>query len=149
MTQLTTLPATASTKDILAVIHQDGAVVVRDLIASSEVDRVLDETRPYIDATRTGADEFSGFKTTRTGALVARSPVPPGDGGAPRRERVRFHLNSVDETPDLGADHETYLRALSVDKKVRDGKLGFVVLRDIGRAEVLGLTPQEILEVQA
>ncbi len=75
MTQLTTLPATASTKDILAVIHQDGAVVVRDLIASSEVDRVLDETRPYIDATRTGADEFSGFKTTRTGALVARSPA--------------------------------------------------------------------------
>ncbi len=75
MTQLTTLPATASTKDILAVIHQDGAVVMRDLIASSEVDRVLDETRPYIDATRTGADEFTGFKTTRTGALVARSPA--------------------------------------------------------------------------
>ena len=49
MTQLTTLPATASTEDILAVIHQDGAVVIRDLIASSEVDRVFDETRPYID----------------------------------------------------------------------------------------------------
>ncbi len=74
MTQLTTLPATASTEDILAVINQDGAVVLRDLIASSDVDRVLDETRPYIDATRTGADEFTGFKTTRTGALVARSP---------------------------------------------------------------------------
>ena len=73
MTKLTTLPGTASTEDILAVIHQDGAVVLRDLIARSEVDRVFDETRPYIDATRTGADEFTGFKTTRTGALVARS----------------------------------------------------------------------------
>jgi ectoine hydroxylase-related dioxygenase (phytanoyl-CoA dioxygenase family) len=75
MTQLTTLPATASKDDILAVIHQDGAVIVRDLITPAEVDRVLDETRPYIDATRSGADEFSGFKTTRTGALVARSPA--------------------------------------------------------------------------
>ncbi len=75
MTQLTTLPPTATTEDILAVIHQDGAVVVRDLIAPSEVDQVLDETRPYINATRTGADEFTGLKTTRTGALVARSPA--------------------------------------------------------------------------
>jgi ectoine hydroxylase-related dioxygenase (phytanoyl-CoA dioxygenase family) len=73
MTKLTTLPGTASTEEILAVIKEDGAVVLRDLIASSEVDRLLDETRPYIDATRRGADAFTGFQTTRTGALVARS----------------------------------------------------------------------------
>ena len=75
MTQLTTLPATARTDEILEVVHQDGAVILADAIAPSAVDRVLGETRPYIDATRRGADEFTGFKTTRTGALVARSPA--------------------------------------------------------------------------
>ena len=34
---------------------------------------MLDELNPYIDATPTGRDAFTGFATTRTGALVARS----------------------------------------------------------------------------
>ena len=38
------------------------------------------------------------------------------------------------------------MRALAVDKKVRGEKIGFVVLRRIGRAAVIGLTPKEILE---
>lgn len=32
------------------------------------------ELRPYVEATAPGQDGFTGFKTTRTGALVARSP---------------------------------------------------------------------------
>ncbi|MGH6972172.1 MAG: phytanoyl-CoA dioxygenase family protein, partial [Caulobacteraceae bacterium] len=33
------------------------------------------EIDPYVDATANGRDGFTGFKTTRTGALVARSPA--------------------------------------------------------------------------
>ena len=47
--------------------------------------------------------------------------------------------------PDWHAQRDAYLRALSVDKKVRDEKLGFVVLRELGRAEVVKLAPAEIL----
>lgn len=70
-----TLPATASIDEIMEVIGRDGAVILKDVLSTDEVDRVLAETMPYIEATEAGRDEFTGFKTTRTGALVARSPA--------------------------------------------------------------------------
>lgn len=70
-----TLPATASIDEIMEVIGRDGAVILKDALSTDEVDRVLAETMPYIEATEAGRDEFTGFKTTRTGALVARSPA--------------------------------------------------------------------------
>ena len=70
-----TLPATASIDEIMEVIGRDGAVILKDVLSTDEVDQVLSETMPYIEATEAGRDEFTGFKTTRTGALVARSPA--------------------------------------------------------------------------
>jgi len=75
MPELVTLPADAPTERILEIIARDGAVILKDVLSPAEVDRVLAETRPYIDATRRGQDAFTGFHTTRTGALVARSPA--------------------------------------------------------------------------
>jgi 3-dehydroquinate synthase len=48
--------------------------------------------------------------------------------------------------PDWSGQKQAYLRAIAVDKKVAGGRVGFVVLRELGRAEVVQLTPQEILE---
>ena len=73
MVQLTTLEASASNDEILEVIHKDGAVILADLLDDAGIEQALEETMPYIDATRMGADKFTGFKTTRTGALMARS----------------------------------------------------------------------------
>ena len=73
MAHLTTLPATADTAAILPIIEKDGAVILKDMLTPAEVDRVLSETEPYIEATRNGQDPFVGLRTTRTGALVARS----------------------------------------------------------------------------
>ena len=36
--------------------------------------RIESELRPYLDATPTGPDDFSGNRTRRTGSLIARSP---------------------------------------------------------------------------
>ena len=38
------------------------------------LDRIESELRPYLDATPTGPDDFSGNRTRRTGSLIARSP---------------------------------------------------------------------------
>jgi len=73
MPGLVTLPADVSVERILEVIGRDGAVIVEGLLTSAALDRVLAETRPYMDATRFGQDSFTGHLTTRTGALVARS----------------------------------------------------------------------------
>jgi ectoine hydroxylase-related dioxygenase (phytanoyl-CoA dioxygenase family) len=75
MPSLTTLSANASQEDILAVIHKDGAVVLRDLTSPAHLARVRAEIQPYVDATPDGEDDFAGRLTTRTGALVARSPA--------------------------------------------------------------------------
>ncbi len=47
--------------------------------------------------------------------------------------------------PDWEVHREAYLRAISVDKKVRGESIGFVVLRSLGRAEQRQLSPDEIL----
>ena len=73
MVQLTTLAGSASTEEILEVIHKDGAVILADVLDDAGIEQALAQTTPYIDATRMGADSFTGFKTTRTGALMARS----------------------------------------------------------------------------
>ena len=73
MAELTKLKSTATIDEIMEVIHRDGAVVLKDMLSAREVDATLNEVRPYMEATRTGQDSFTGFNTTRTGALVARS----------------------------------------------------------------------------
>jgi hypothetical protein len=72
--ELTHLPPTAAAEDIDAVLRRDGALVVDDLAPPGALDGVAAEMAPYIDATPAGSDDFSGRRTRRSGALVARSP---------------------------------------------------------------------------
>ena len=75
MNRLQTLPITTPAEEILEVIKRDGALIVSDVLTPSEVSTLREELTPYIDATGAGTDEFAGVSTTRTGALVARSPM--------------------------------------------------------------------------
>lgn len=107
MVQLTTLPANAGTDEILEVVHRDGAAILADMLDAAGVERALAEIQPYMDATRTGADEFTGFKTTRTGALVARSAAcrdmimnstvldAASTFLAPYCQRIQLHLGQI------------------------------------------------------
>ncbi len=67
------LKANADAADATAILKSDGAVIIDDLVSAETMDRARAELQPYIDATPVGADEFSGFHTKRTGALIARS----------------------------------------------------------------------------
>ena len=69
------LPADAAPEAIAAILDQDGALILDDVIPPAAVAAVMGELSPYIDATPVGRDQFTGFSTTRTGALVARSPL--------------------------------------------------------------------------
>ena len=59
--------------EIHDILRRDGAVVIDRLADHATIDDVLAEMEPYIDATPCGSDDFSGRRTRRTGALVARS----------------------------------------------------------------------------
>jgi ectoine hydroxylase-related dioxygenase (phytanoyl-CoA dioxygenase family) len=73
MAQLQTLGPGAPAADIAQVIARDGAAIVEGLLTDGQVDEIMDQTRPYLDATAEGRDGFSGRKTRRTGALITRS----------------------------------------------------------------------------
>jgi ectoine hydroxylase-related dioxygenase (phytanoyl-CoA dioxygenase family) len=61
--------------EICAALAHDGVAVVDRLVAPEMMDRAARELEPWVDATPAGRDDFSGHRTKRTGALVARSPV--------------------------------------------------------------------------
>lgn len=44
-----------------------------------------------------------------------------------------------------GGRRSPYLRAIAVDKKGADGAIGCVALRELGRAQLLRLTKEEVL----
>lgn len=64
----------ASTDDVLAAIHRDGGAVLEDALSAAMLTRFADELQPYLDAAPFGRDDFTGRRTQRTGALVARTP---------------------------------------------------------------------------
>ena len=60
-------------EEALRIIDQDAAVIIDDVIPDAEIDKILNELDPFIKGNLKGADEFTGFQTTRVGALIARS----------------------------------------------------------------------------
>ena len=69
------LPADTEVDALMAVLRRDGAVIVDALLPDADMAALHAEVAPYIAATPDGRDSFSGNRTTRTGALVARAPA--------------------------------------------------------------------------
>ena len=73
MPSLQHLPADAPTETIATLLDSDGALILDDVLDAAGVAHVRAEIDPYVEATAPGRDAFTGYQTTRTGALVARS----------------------------------------------------------------------------
>lgn len=77
---ITHFDPTAAAEELHEVLARDGALIVDDLASTlpggnSQLDRLMAEMDPFIDATAVGGDGFTGRSTKRTGALIARSPA--------------------------------------------------------------------------
>jgi len=73
METLPRLTADASIDEVEAAMRTAGCVVVERLVPEALLDEIERELAPYLAATAVGGDEFTGFNTRRTGALLARS----------------------------------------------------------------------------
>ena len=71
--QLTVLAADTPKERIAEVLAAEGAAIVADLIPAPQVAQLTQDLMPHIERTPFG-DDFTGRKTQRTGALVARVP---------------------------------------------------------------------------
>jgi len=95
------LPSTATGAEVADALRREGCAVV-EMVAPALLDRVRGELQPFIDATPTGPDAFTGRRTRRTGGLIARSPtgrdlvthpVVLGAVGAVLAHATTFHLH--------------------------------------------------------
>ncbi len=73
--RLTHLSADAPAEEVVAVLARDGALILDDALTREAADALRAELAPYVEATAPGRDSFTGARTTRTGALAARSPL--------------------------------------------------------------------------
>ena len=74
MPALETVAPDTPIEELHRIFERDGALIVGEAMSPALLDQVLDEVMPYVEATAPGRDAFTGYRTTRTGALVARSP---------------------------------------------------------------------------
>ena len=65
--------AAATAQDVAAALREHGCAVIERLASPAACSAVVRELEPWVDATPTGSDAFSGVNTRRTGALLARS----------------------------------------------------------------------------
>ena len=73
MPELVRLPAETPVDQVMHVMRRNGAVILTGMMSGAETKALTDELMPYLETTKPGRESFSGFKTTRTGALAARS----------------------------------------------------------------------------
>lgn len=66
--------ADADPAAIMTALRRDGAIIIDALIPDAAMAALAAEIAPWLEATPNGRDDFTGHLTTRTGALVARSP---------------------------------------------------------------------------
>ena len=67
------LRASDGAERVAEALDAEGCAVVDALVPRVELDRVRDELTAHLEATPLGEDDFSGRRTRRTGALIARS----------------------------------------------------------------------------
>lgn len=66
-------PNTATSEEIAAAIARDGCAVVDRVASPEQIAKFRDEIASYEAVNASGTDDFSGRRTKRTGALIARS----------------------------------------------------------------------------
>ncbi len=107
MAELTHFSPDCDKEALQAVMIRDGACIIDELVPIAAVDEVLEELAPYMDLSALGRDDFTGRRTERTGALIARSGAshafvtnPVVVAGARRFlgdycDRVQLHLTQT------------------------------------------------------
>jgi ectoine hydroxylase-related dioxygenase (phytanoyl-CoA dioxygenase family) len=69
---LQTLPPDCRAEEVAAVLNEDGACIVRDMLSPERLQALQSDVQPWIDQTALGLDDWSGRLTKRTGGLIAR-----------------------------------------------------------------------------
>ena len=73
MAELKHLSSNTSVDSIIEVLRDDAGVIIDNVLDSEFLEALNNELDPFLSHDNFGRDEFTGFKTKRIGALIARS----------------------------------------------------------------------------
>ena len=60
-------------EEILQILDDDAGLIIDNFLDEDGLERIKNDLKPYLEVTKNGQDEFTGYKTKRVGALMARS----------------------------------------------------------------------------
>ena len=60
-------------ESVLHALDEDAGVIIDDVMTDEQLSSIQKELKPYLKQAQNGQDNFTGFKTQRVGALIARS----------------------------------------------------------------------------
>ncbi len=75
MPELTHVAADVPTADMLAILDRDAGLIIDNVIPDERAARARDQIFALMGRETLGRDDFTGFKTRRVGALMARAPA--------------------------------------------------------------------------
>ena len=75
MNEIPRVDPNIETTKLADLIEKFGAAIIENLICAELVNKIHKEVEPLVKNSPLGNDEFEGKMTTRTGGLIARSPL--------------------------------------------------------------------------
>ena len=60
-------------EEMLQILDDDAGLIIDNYLDEDGLERIKNDLTPYLEVTKNGRDEFTGFETKRVGALMARS----------------------------------------------------------------------------
>ena len=60
-------------EEILQILDDDAGLIIDNFLDEDGLERIKSDLKPYLNVTKNGQDEFTGYRTKRVGALMARS----------------------------------------------------------------------------
>jgi len=60
-------------EEILQILDDDAGLIIDNFLDEDALERIKNDLKPFLEVTKNGQDEFTGYETKRVGALMARS----------------------------------------------------------------------------
>ena len=60
-------------EEMLQILDDDAGLIIDNFLDEDALERIKNDLKPFLEVTKNGQDEFTGFETKRVGALMARS----------------------------------------------------------------------------
>ena len=111
-------------EEILQILDDDAGLIIDNFLDEDGLERIKGDLKPDLNVTKNGQDEFTGYKTKRVGALMARSKTC-------QDLALNTFINQMADS-FLGPDCESYQLHFTSAIQIGPGESSQILHRDRG-----------------